>query len=68
MADEISVDDCIHGIPSFACSICLGRPTAPPSRPFPAKYSGWCRHCQSDIRVGDMIVAEGGEYFHDECL
>jgi hypothetical protein len=66
MADEISIDDCIHGLPSFACSICLGRK---PSRsmPFRARYAGWCGHCHQRMEEGDLIVAMDGEYFHEGC-
>jgi hypothetical protein len=68
MADEINIDDCIHGLPSFACSICLGRPPVPErSLPFRARYHGWCERCDSRIEEGDIIVAVGGEYVHEGC-
>lgn len=67
VGDEVSADDCIHGLPSFACSICLGRPPTPASRSFPAKFQGWCRGCSEVIMAGDLIVAKGGEYFHEDC-
>jgi hypothetical protein len=66
--NEVSADDCIHELPAFACSICLGR-SAPKSasRAFPARYRGWCEWCRGRIEEGDMIVAKDDAYVHLHC-
>jgi len=68
VADEVSADDCIHELPAFACSICLGRaaPKSPP-RAFMARYEGRCDWCRGRIYRDDMIVAQDGVYVHLRC-
>lgn len=70
---------CTHGMPSPAtCFECMEEgPVAPPptrpappeqeGEPFPARYYTQCRHCNTAVHVGELIVrTTHGTYVHAE--
>lgn len=35
--------------------------------PFPAAYPSTCSICDEQIKRGDLIVRDQGQYVHDDC-
>jgi hypothetical protein len=66
-------EDCIHGLPPEACSLCLHptqllKPSAPRSAfSFVAKFPGRCGDCGEAIDIGDDIIRGRMGYVHVLC-
>lgn len=63
--------DCIHGIPAFSCSLCLGRGSGlvvkAEGQVVLARYNGWCTGCDRAIEVDDEIVMAEQRWVHVRC-
>ena len=69
------MDECIHLLDPATCTICNGRQRREAreahtawSAPFRAKFDGFCRSCDVTIDQGDLIVYDGDEVRHAECV